>query len=41
MDRIFKVRKEYDQIIIYRHVNPDLDALGSQLGLYWTLKEMF
>ena len=41
MDRIFKVRKEYDQRIIYRHVNPDLDALGSQLGLYWTLKEMF
>ncbi len=41
MDRILKVRKEYDQIVIYRHVNPDLDAFGSQLGMYWTLKTLF
>ncbi|MFW6320195.1 MAG: DHH family phosphoesterase [Bacillota bacterium] len=25
--------KTYDTIIIHRHLNPDLDALGSQLGL--------
>ena len=33
--------KMYEQIIVYRHVNPDLDAFGSQFGLYWTLKEMY
>lgn len=41
MDKILRIRKEYDQIAIYRHVNPDLDAFGSQLGMYWTLKKMF
>ncbi len=25
--------KEYDTIVIYRHLSPDFDALGSQLGL--------
>ncbi|MCD7840574.1 MAG: bifunctional oligoribonuclease/PAP phosphatase NrnA [Erysipelotrichaceae bacterium] len=30
----------YDQIIIYRHVNPELDAFGSQLGLYFALKKL-
>lgn len=41
MEKIIKKIKEYDQIFIYRHVNPDLDAFGSQLGMYWTLKELF
>ena len=41
MDKILKIRKEFDQIIIYRHVNPDLDAFGSQLGMYWTLKALY
>lgn len=41
MEKIIKTIKEYDQIFIYRHVNPDLDAFGSQLGMYWTLKELF
>ncbi len=41
MDKILRVRKEYDQIVIYRHVNPDLDAFGSQFGMYWTLKKFF
>lgn len=26
--------KEYRHIVIYRHVNPDMDAFGSQFGLY-------
>lgn len=26
--------KEYQHIVIYRHVNPDFDAFGSQFGLY-------
>lgn len=32
---------EYDKIIIHRHVNPDLDALGSQGGLQKIIKETF
>lgn len=30
----------YDKIIVHRHVNPDLDALGSQLGLKLILEGM-
>ena len=40
MDKSLSI-EEFNQLIIYRHVNPDLDAFGSQLGLYWTLKETF
>lgn len=41
MNKVLKIRKEYDQIILFRHVNPDLDAFGSQFGMYWTLKKIF
>lgn len=41
MDKMIKTKENYEQIVIYRHVNPDLDALGSQLGMYWTLKELY
>lgn len=41
MEKILKIRKEYEQIILYRHVNPDLDAFGSQLGMYWTFKKLY
>ena len=33
--------KEYDQLILYRHVNPDLDCLGAQFGLYQWLVDNF
>ena len=33
--------EEYDRIVVYRHVSPDFDALGSQLGLYHYLKHNF
>ena len=33
--------KEYKTIIIHRHSNPDLDALGSQIGLRETLRLNF
>lgn len=33
--------KEYQTIIIHRHSNPDLDALGSQIGLRDTLRINF
>jgi len=41
MEKILGIVKEYQQLIIYRHVNPDLDAFGSQLGVYWTLKKIY
>ena len=41
MDKILDKKEKYDQILLYRHVNPDLDAFGSQLGMYWTLKKLF
>lgn len=35
-----KIRK-YERIIIHRHKNPDMDAIGSQAGLYYLIKENF
>jgi len=33
--------KRYDKIVIYRHIKPDFDAMGSQMGLYYFLKDNF
>lgn len=41
MKQIEERIKEYQTIIIHRHTNPDLDALGSQIGLAKLLKENF
>ena len=41
MQNILNKIKEYDTIIIHRHSNPDLDALGSQIGLKETLQHNF
>ena len=41
MLEILKKIKEYKKIIIHRHSNPDLDALGSQIGLKETLQHNF
>ena len=41
MKVIFNKIKEYKTIIIHRHSNPDLDALGSQIGLRETLRVNF
>ena len=38
---IEKAIKSYDRIAIFRHLMPDYDALGTQLGLYYFLKENF
>lgn len=32
---------KYDKIIIHRHLRPDPDALGSQVGLAELLRESF
>ena len=36
--KLFNKKRYYNQVVLYRHVNPDLDAYGSQLGLYWVIK---
>ncbi len=36
-----KLIKEYDKIVVYRHVSPDFDAFGSQMGLATWLKLNF
>jgi phosphoesterase RecJ-like protein len=33
--------KEEDRIVVYRHVSPDFDALGAQMGLVTWIKENF
>lgn len=32
---------EYNDIVIYRHINPDFDAFGSQLGMYELIKTTY
>ncbi|MBE0700185.1 MAG: bifunctional oligoribonuclease/PAP phosphatase NrnA [Acholeplasmataceae bacterium] len=39
--RIYDKIKNYQRIIIHRHQRPDMDAIGSQYGLYLTLKENY
>ena len=33
--------KRYDAIVVFRHQHPDIDALGSQKGLYQWLRDNF
>lgn len=33
--------KKFDRIVIFRHIKPDYDAMGSQMGLYTFLKDNF
>jgi len=40
-EQIYKKITDYDTIIIHRHARPDMDAIGSQYGLYLTIKENF
>lgn len=39
--KILKKIKEYDRIAIFRHIIPDYDALGTQLGLAAWIKDNF
>lgn len=39
--KIYKTIESFDRIVIYRHIRPDFDAMGSQMGLYTFLKENF
>jgi phosphoesterase RecJ-like protein len=33
--------KHYDKIVVYRHIKPDFDAMGTQMGLVTFLKDNF
>lgn len=40
-DKIIEKIEQYDDIAIYRHVNPDFDAFGSQFGMYDLIKTTY
>ena len=40
-ENILRLIEAYPKIIIHRHKNPDGDALGSQLGLYYMIRDSF
>lgn len=39
--QLIKLIRKYDRIAIFRHIMPDYDALGTQLGLYHWIKDNF
>ena len=39
--RMLRAIKRYDRICVFRHLMPDYDALGSQMGLVTWLKDNF
>ncbi|WP_026391983.1 DHH family phosphoesterase [Haploplasma modicum] len=39
--QVLDLIKKYDKIIIHRHTRPDMDAIGSQMGLYHLIKDNF
>lgn len=40
-EKILQAVQEYNTIVIHRHSSPDGDALGSQIGLKWLIKDNF
>lgn len=40
-EKILALIEQYDRTIIHRHKNPDGDAIGSQIGLKYILKENY
>ena len=38
---IYAAIKKYDRIVVFRHIKPDFDAMGTQMGLYQFLKDNF
>ena len=41
MEKILELIKKYNKIIIFGHVRPDGDCIGSQYGLYHLIKDSF
>ena len=40
-EQVIEAIKRNDSVIIHRHSYPDGDALGSQIGLYYLIKDNF
>ena len=38
---IFKAIKEYQYIVVFRHIKPDFDAMGTQMGVYQWIKDNY
>lgn len=38
---IYRAIERYDRIVIFRHIKPDFDAMGTQMGLYTFIKDNF
>ncbi|MDY0276807.1 MAG: bifunctional oligoribonuclease/PAP phosphatase NrnA [Acholeplasma sp.] len=38
MNKVKELIERYDKIIIHRHTRPDMDAIGSQMGLFYLLR---
>ena len=38
---LYRAIERYDRICLFRHIKPDYDAMGSQMGLYTFLKDNF
>lgn len=38
---IYNAIERYSKIVVFRHIKPDFDAFGSQMGLYTFLKDNF
>lgn len=41
INKIESLIRKYNRIVVFRHIMPDYDALGTQLGLYNFLKDNF
>lgn len=41
MNKLIELINKYDNIVIFRHIRPDMDALGSQIGLKNIIKDNF
>ena len=41
MEKVLELIKKYNKIIIFGHVRPDGDCIGSQYGLYHLIKDSF
>lgn len=39
--KFFRLIEKYDYIAVFRHVKPDFDAVGSQMGLYTYLRDNY
>ena len=41
LNHLFVKIEEFDSIVLFRHVLPDMDAIGSQLGLKEWIKGIY